>query len=120
RARLGVGPHERLRVRRRRLAPARLLRLADPPAALHHRPRGRRLEVGVMARKNRLGLDSAQLSQLVSVVLAMIVVVLANVIGARRFTRWDWTSNKRYSLTSATIQTLHDLPEPIQVWVLLG
>lgn len=65
-------------------------------------------------------IDPAQASQLVGVALAMIVVVMMNVIAARRFTRWDWTSNKRYSLTPATVQTLRDLPEPIQIWVLLG
>lgn len=65
-------------------------------------------------------IDPAQASTLIGIALAMIVIVLVNVIATRRFTRWDWTSNKRYSLTPATIQTLHDLPEPIQVWVLLG
>jgi hypothetical protein len=74
-------------------------------------------------RRRRLVLpriDPLQASQLLGVVLAMVVVVLLNVLVARRFTRWDWTSNKRYSLTPATLQTLRDLPEPIQVWVLLG
>ena len=61
-------------------------------------------------------LPMAQLSQLASVVLAMIAAVLMNVVSTRHFTRWDWTANKRYSLTPATIQTLHDLPEPIHVW----
>jgi ABC-type uncharacterized transport system len=65
-------------------------------------------------------IDPGQMSVLVGIVLAMVVVVLVNVVATRRFTRWDWTSNKRYSLTSATIQTLRDLPEPIQIWVLLG
>ncbi len=65
-------------------------------------------------------IDPAQASQLVGLALAMIVVVLINVIATRHFKRWDWTSNKRYSLTPATIQTLHDLPEPVQIWVLLG
>lgn len=68
----------------------------------------------------RRALRGAEASQLVSIILAMIVVVLLNVVATRRFTRWDWTSNKRYTLNEATIQTLHDLPEPIQVWVLLG
>ncbi|MBX3205311.1 MAG: GldG family protein [Labilithrix sp.] len=64
--------------------------------------------------------DPAQASVLVGIALAMVVVVLVNVVSTRRFTRWDWTSNKRYSLTPATIQTLRELPETIQVWVLLG
>jgi hypothetical protein len=65
-------------------------------------------------------IDPAQASQLVGIALAMIVAVLVNVVVARRFTRWDWTTNKRYTLTPATVETLHELPEPIQVWVLLG
>ena len=65
-------------------------------------------------------IDPGHLSQLVGVVAAMAVVVLLNVAVARRFTRWDWTASKRYSLSPATVQTLHDLPEPVQVWVLLG
>jgi len=65
-------------------------------------------------------IDPIQTSQLVSIVLAVVVAVLVNVVAARRYTRWDWTSNKRYSLTPATIDTLRSLPEPIQVWVLLG
>ena len=64
--------------------------------------------------------DPAHVSKLVGVVAAMAVVVLLNVIVARRFTRWDWTSNKRYTLSAATTQTLHDLPDTVQVWVLLG
>jgi hypothetical protein len=74
-----------------------------------------------MKRKRpRLSLDPAQVSQLVSVAIAMIVVVLVNVVSVRRYTRWDWTSNQRYSLSPATIETLHQLPETIQIWVLLG
>jgi len=83
------------------------------------------VEVGLMANERRrfLGLpaiDAAQASQLVGIVAAMIVVVLVNVVAARRYTRWDWTQNKRYSLSPATVQTLHDLPDGVQVWVLLG
>lgn len=74
-------------------------------------------------KRKRLGLprvDPAHASVLVGIALAMIVVVLVNVAATRRFTRWDWTSNKRYSLTPATVQTLRELPETIQIWVLLG
>ncbi len=74
-----------------------------------------------MARKLRLpAIDPTQASQLISVLAAVIVVVLVNVILARRFTRWDFTGNKRYTLSSATVQTLHDLPDTTEVWVLLG
>lgn len=65
-------------------------------------------------------LDPAQASALVGIALAMIIAVLLNIASTRRFTRWDWTSNKRYSLTPATVQTLRELSEPIEIWVLLG
>lgn len=65
-------------------------------------------------------IDPGHASQLIGVVAAVAVVVLLNIVVARRFTRWDWTANKRYSLSPATVQTLHDLPETVQVWVLLG
>ncbi|MDB4937148.1 MAG: Mucin 2 precursor [Labilithrix sp.] len=70
--------------------------------------------------KKKLAIDPAHAAQLLGVLAAVVVVVLVNVVAARRFTRWDWTSNKRYSLSSATVQTLHELPETVQIWVLLG
>jgi hypothetical protein len=70
--------------------------------------------------KRRLPIDGAQLSQLVAILLAVVVAFLANAVVARHYTRWDLTSNKRYTLSRATIQTLHDLPETVQIWVLLG
>ena len=65
-------------------------------------------------------LDASRVSQLLGLVAAMTVVVLLNVAVGRRYTRWDFTANKRYSLSSATVQTLRDLPDSVQVWVLLG
>ncbi|MBX3189216.1 MAG: GldG family protein [Labilithrix sp.] len=65
-------------------------------------------------------IDASQASTLIGLVAAMAVVVLLNVVASRRYTRWDWTTDKRYTLSPATVQTLRDLPETIQVWVLLG
>ena len=65
-------------------------------------------------------IDPARLSQLVGVAAAVVVAVLLNVVSGRHFTRWDWTANQRYSLSPATIETLHSLSEPVEVWVLLG
>ncbi|MDB4998054.1 MAG: Mucin 2 precursor [Myxococcaceae bacterium] len=73
-----------------------------------------------MAKLRWPAIDPSHLSKLVGVVAAMAVIVLLNVVSARRFTRWDWTANKRYTLSTATTQTLHDLPDAVQVWVLLG
>lgn len=71
-------------------------------------------------KRPKLNVDPAQVSQLVGVAVAMVVVILLNVLATRRYTRWDWTSNKRYSLSPATVDTLRQLPETIQIWVLLG
>ena len=72
-------------------------------------------------RKLRLpAIDPAQLSQLVGVVAFMAIIVLLNVVFARRFTRWDWTQSRRYTLSPATVQTLHELAETTEIWVLLG
>ncbi|HEY8078453.1 MAG TPA: GldG family protein [Labilithrix sp.] len=65
-------------------------------------------------------LDPAQVSQVIAVALAMVVGVLVNAVAARRYSRWDWTSNHRYSLSAATVETLHGLSDPVQIWVLLG
>ena len=70
--------------------------------------------------KRRFPLEGAQVAQLVGIVAAMAVVVLVNVIAARRFTRWDFTRGHRYTLSTATVQTLHDLPDTVEVWVMLG
>jgi len=54
------------------------------------------------------------------VALSVLVAVLLNVVSARHFTRWDLTRDKRYTLSSATLSTLKNLPEPVHVWVLMG
>lgn len=61
-----------------------------------------------------------QLIPLVGLAAAMFVAVVVNVLAARHFRRWDWTRGQRYSLSPATIETLHDLPDSVQIWVLLG
>ncbi len=67
-----------------------------------------------------LGLDAAQISGLVGLLAAAFIAVVFNVVGARHFRRWDWTRGKLYSLSPATLATLHDLPETVEIWVLLG
>lgn len=73
-----------------------------------------------MARRAWPKVDPAHVSALVGVAAAMIVALLLNVVAARRFTRFDWTTNKRYSLSAPTVQTLRELPDTVQIWVLLG
>lgn len=65
-------------------------------------------------------LDAGQISTLAGIVLAIVLCVLVNVVAGRHYKRWDWTTSHRYTLSPATLSTLHALPEPIQIWVLLG
>jgi hypothetical protein len=75
------------------------------------------VEVGVSAPRR---LDGAQLSAVIGLVAAAFIAVVVNVVGARHYWRWDWTRDKLYTLSPATEITLHDLPDTVEVWVLLG
>jgi hypothetical protein len=78
------------------------------------------MEVGMSERKKLLGLDGAQIMALAGLFAAMIVAAVGNVLAARHYTRWDWTTSKRYTLSAATKTTLRELSDPVDVWVLLG
>jgi hypothetical protein len=65
-------------------------------------------------------LTPGRLIPLAGVAAAMFVVVVANVLASRHFHRWDWTRGRLYSISDATIQTLHELPGTVEVWVLMG
>jgi hypothetical protein len=62
----------------------------------------------------------AQAVSLVGVAAAMVLAVVVNVIVARHYRRWDWTKSQRYTLSAATLATLHDLQEPVDLWLLMG
>ncbi len=73
-----------------------------------------------MERKKARALEAGRILSLAGVAAAVVVAVLFNVLGARHFRRWDWTTSKRYTLSAATLATLHDLPDRVDIWVLLG
>ncbi|MBM4359968.1 MAG: GldG family protein [Deltaproteobacteria bacterium] len=58
------------------------------------------------------------LSQALGVAAAIVIAVLVNLLGARHYRRWDWTSEGLYTLSRVTEETLSSLPEPVEVWVL--
>lgn len=60
-----------------------------------------------------------QVARSVGIASAVAIAVFGNVLAARHFTRWDATRDRRWSLAPATEATLRDLPEPVEVWVLL-
>lgn len=54
------------------------------------------------------------------VIAAAAVCVLLNVLVARHYRRWDFTESGRFTLSAATLETLHGLAEPIEVVVFLS
>ncbi len=71
-------------------------------------------------RRERRLVDASRATQLGSVVAAFAIAILVNVLAARHYTRADWTSGKLYTLTPPTVETLHSLPDNVQIWILLG
>jgi ABC-type uncharacterized transport system len=65
-------------------------------------------------------LDAGRLVSLVGIAAAMVLGVVVNVVVARHYKRWDWTRTKRYTLSTATLATLHELEQPVDLWLLLG
>jgi hypothetical protein len=61
-----------------------------------------------------------QALQLAGIVAAVVLAFLVNLLAARHFTRWDWTRDKRWSLSPATLETLHDLEQPVDIWAIAG
>lgn len=66
-----------------------------------------------------LSSTATQVSASLGIVLAMVLATLVNVLVARHYRRWDVTRGGLYTLSDATLQTLHDLPEPVRIYVLL-
>jgi len=63
---------------------------------------------------------AGQALQLGGLAAAIALALLVNVLASRHFKRWDWTTGHRYTLTPATLQTLHELEDKVEIWVLLG
>jgi hypothetical protein len=62
----------------------------------------------------------SQLLQMAGVVAAVILTAVANVLAARHFARWDWTRDKRWSLSPATAETMRTLEQRVDVWAIAG
>lgn len=59
-------------------------------------------------------------SAALGVVGAFALGVLVNVVVARHYHRWDWTSSGLYTLSEPTRQTLHELGSQVEINVLLS
>jgi hypothetical protein len=75
------------------------------------------MEVG-MSAENR-GMAATKVSTLVGIVAAMVLAVVGNIYVARHYKRWDVTRGGLYTLSEPTLQTLHSLEEPVQIYVML-
>ncbi len=63
---------------------------------------------------------TGQLVEALGVAAAMVLAVLVNVLVARHYRRWDLTHHRLYTLSPATLETLHALGESVHVDVLLS
>ena len=67
--------------------------------------------------------DGAQALQVAGILAAVVLAAVVNVLGARHFTRWDWTRDRRWSLSPATVETLRSLRTRevhVTLWVVAG
>jgi len=64
--------------------------------------------------------SSAKAMSAAGVVAALAVTILVNILAARHYERWDYTTSKLYTLSPATLSTLHDLQRNVRVEVLLS
>lgn len=62
----------------------------------------------------------AHLLQLAGLVAAVVLAFVVNVLASRHFTRWDWTKDRRWTLSPATLETLRSLEQRVDVWAIVG
>jgi hypothetical protein len=75
-----------------------------------------------MKRRAR-GVEGARALEVAGILAAVVLAAVVNVLGARHFTRWDWTRDRRWSLSPATVETLRSLRTRevhVTLWVVAG
>jgi hypothetical protein len=65
-------------------------------------------------------LDWTRATEVAGLVAAVVLAAVVNVLAARHFTRWDWTRDRRWSLSPATLETLRTLEQRVDVWAVAG
>jgi hypothetical protein len=73
-----------------------------------------------MGMKRPRWLDGTRALEVAGVVGAVVLAAVVNVLAARHFTRWDWTHDRRWSLSPASIETLGSLERSVDVWAIAG
>jgi hypothetical protein len=74
--------------------------------------------MGIATRRPRA--EWATAIKLAGLVAAIVLAALLNVLSARHYARWDWTSSGRWTLSPATVETLHSLAQRVDMWVIAG
>ena len=52
--------------------------------------------------------SATPLLELGGLIAAVFLAAIVNILAARHYTRWDWTRDKRWSLSPATAETLEE------------
>jgi hypothetical protein len=73
-----------------------------------------------MSRKEANARRRARAFSVAGVLAAGVIAVCGNVLVNRFYKRWDWTSASLYTLSEPTLETLHSLPDPVDVIVFLS
>ncbi|MCU0692482.1 MAG: GldG family protein [Polyangiaceae bacterium] len=63
---------------------------------------------------------STKVISAVGVIAALVIAVLVNILSGRNYRRWDVTAARLYTLSEATVTTLRNLEQDVQVEVLLS
>ena len=71
-------------------------------------------------RRRRPSGRALELSYVVAIMAAVVLAVMVNILAARHYRRWDWTSVELYTLSPPTVETLTSLGEPLHIYVLLS
>jgi hypothetical protein len=71
------------------------------------------------ARHALLSPTATKLSASAGIIAAMVLATLVNLLVARHYRRWDVTRGGLYTLSDATLGTLHALPEPVKIYLIL-
>ena len=61
-----------------------------------------------------------RLNFVLTALLGLVVVVLANYVSSRHYKRWDWTTHGLFTLSDRSQQALRELDQDVQVYVFLG
>ena len=61
-----------------------------------------------------------RLNFVLTAVLGLVIVVLANYLSSRHYKRWDWTSHGLFTLSDRSQQALRELEQEVQIYVFLG